>query len=85
MRRRFVALPVVVLVALFGATACEGAQQDIQKRAQDEVDKGREQVEQRVQEERKKVEDRANEERTKLEQRVGEERKKVQDKVKKEQ
>lgn len=83
MRRRFAALSIAVLVALFGATACEGVQEDIRNRAQDEVDKGKEQVKQRAQEERKKVEDRVDEERTKLEQRVDEERKKVEDQVKK--
>ena len=44
------------LVPVSGATACSGIQEDLQKRAQEEVEKGRQQVEQKVQEERKKVE-----------------------------
>jgi hypothetical protein len=56
MRSKFAILFATVLVSVSGATACSGVQEDLQKRAQEEVEKGRKQVEQRVQEERNKVE-----------------------------
>ena len=56
MRRKFAILFATALVSVSGATACSGVQEDLQKRAQEEVEKGRKQVEQRVQEERNKVE-----------------------------
>ena len=56
MRRKFALLFATALVSVSGATACSGIQEDLQKRAQEEVEKGRKQVEQKVQEERKKVE-----------------------------
>ncbi len=56
MRRKFALLFATALVSVSGATACGGIQEDLQKRAQEEVEKGRQQVEQKVQEERKKVE-----------------------------
>lgn len=56
MRRTFAIFCATALVSVSGATACGGVQEDLQKRAQEEVDKGRKQVEQKVQEERKKVE-----------------------------
>ncbi len=57
MKRRFTILFAAALVSVAGATACGGVQQELQKRAQDEVDKKRQQVEQRAQEERTKVEE----------------------------
>lgn len=56
MRRTFAIFCATALVSVSGVTACGGVQEDLQKRAQEEVDKGRKQVEQKVQEERKKVE-----------------------------
>ncbi len=61
MKRTFAILFAAALVSVSGATACEGAQEELQKRAQEEVEKGRKQVEQRVQEERKKVEKKVQE------------------------
>jgi hypothetical protein len=57
MRRKFAILFATALVSVSGATACSGVQEDLQKRAQEEVEKGRKQVEKKVQEERKKVEE----------------------------
>ncbi len=48
MKRRFVIL-FAALVSVSGASACGGVQEELQKRAQDEVKKGRQQVEQKVQ------------------------------------
>jgi hypothetical protein len=56
MRRKLAILFATTLVSVSGATACSGVQEDLQKRAQEEVEKGRQQVEKKVQEERKKVE-----------------------------
>src|SRR5918995_1576882 len=50
MRRKFALLFATALVSVSGATACSGIQEDLQKRAQEEVEKGRKQVEQKVQE-----------------------------------
>ena len=79
MRGKFAILFATVLVSVSGATACSGVQEDLQKRAQKEVKKGRQQVEQRVQEERKKVEEKVQEGK----QRVEEEVKKTQKQVEK--
>ncbi len=48
---------ILALVWVSGATACGGAQEELHKRAQEEVEKGRQQVEQKAQEERRKVEE----------------------------
>ena len=57
MKRRFAILFAVALTSVAGAAGCGGAQEELQKRAQDEVEKGRQKVEQRAQEERRKVEE----------------------------
>ena len=66
MRRKFAILLTAILVALFGATACGGVQQQVEDRAREEIDKGRQQVEKRAREEinkgRKQVEKRVKEE-----------------------
>ena len=56
MKKRFTILFALALVSVSGAAACGGVQQELEKRAQEEVEKGRQQVEQRVQEERTKIE-----------------------------
>jgi hypothetical protein len=81
MKKRFTILFAVALVSVSGATACGGVQQDIQKRAQEEVEKGRQQVEQRVQEERTKVEKQVQEKVQEGRQRVEEEVKKGRQQV----
>ena len=78
MRSKFAILFATVLVSVSGATACSGVQEDLQKRAQEEVEKGRQQVEKKVQEERKKVEKKVQE----GQQRIEEEVKKGQQQVK---
>jgi hypothetical protein len=70
MKRRFTILFAVALVSVSGATACGGVQEDLQKRAQEEVEKGRQQVEQRVQEERTKIEKQVQEGRQQVEEEV---------------
>jgi hypothetical protein len=59
MKRRFTILLAVALVSVSGPTARGGVQEELQKRAQEEVEKGRQQVEQKAQEERRKVEKKA--------------------------
>src|ERR671920_2376507 len=83
MRRKFAIFFVTALVSVSGATACSGIQEDLQKRAQEEVEKGRQQVEQKVQEERKKVEKKVQEKVQEGQQRVDEEVKKTQKQVEK--
>jgi Skp family chaperone for outer membrane proteins len=78
MRRKLAILFATALVSVSGATACSGVQEDLQKRAQEEVEKGRQQVEKKVQEERKKVEKKVQE----GQQRIEEEVKKGQQQVK---
>ena len=72
MRRKFAILFAAALVSVSGATACSGVQEDLQKRAQEEMEKGGQQVEQRVQEERKKVEKKVQEKVQEGQQRIGE-------------
>ncbi len=78
MRRKFAILFATVLVSVSGATACSGVQEDLQKRAQEEVEKGRQQVEQRVQEERKKVEEKVQEGKQRIEEEVKKTQKQVE-------
>jgi hypothetical protein len=83
MKRRFVILFAAALVSVSGATACGGVQEELQKRAQEEVEKGRQQVEQKVQEERRKAEKKVQEKVREGQQRVEEEVKKGQQQVEK--
>jgi hypothetical protein len=82
-RRTLAILFATALVSVSGATACGGVQEDLQKRAQEEVEKGRQQVEQKVKEERQKVEKKVREKVQEGQQRVEEEVKKGQQQVKK--
>ena len=76
MKRRFIVLFAAALVSVSGAIACEGSQEELQKRAQEEVEKGRQQLEQKAQEERSKIEKQVQE-------KVKEERQRVEQEVKK--
>jgi vacuolar-type H+-ATPase subunit E/Vma4 len=76
MKRRFTILCATALVSVSGATACDVAQE--------EVDKGRKQVEQRVHEERTKMEKQVQQKVQEGQQRVEEEIRKRQQQVKKE-
>ena len=78
MKRRFAILFATALVSVSGATACGGVQEELQKRAQEEVEKGRQKVEQRVQEEQQKVEKKVREKVQEGQQRVEEGVKKAQ-------
>jgi hypothetical protein len=81
MRRKLAILFATTLVSVSGATACSGVQEDLQKRAQEEVEKGRQQVEKKVQEERKKVEKKVQEKVQEGQQRIEEGVKKGQQQV----
>ena len=82
MRRKLAILFATALVSVSGAMACSGLQEDLQKRAQEEVEKGRQQVEKKVQEERKKVEKKVQEKVQEGQQRIEEGVKKGQQQVK---
>ncbi len=53
MIRRLVTLFAATLVSVTSASACGGVQQELEKRAQEEVEKRRQKVEQMVEEERR--------------------------------
>jgi hypothetical protein len=80
--RKLAILLATALVSVSGATACSGVQEDLQKRAQEEVEKGRKQVEQKVQDERKKAEKKVQEKVQEGKQRIEEGVKKGQQQVK---
>jgi len=81
MRRKFAILFATALVSVSGATACSGVQEDLQKRAQEEVEKGRQQVEKKVQEERKKVEKKVQEGQQRIEEGVKKRQQQVKEKA----
>ena len=83
MKRRFAILFAVAITSASGAAACGGAQEELQKRAQEEVKKGRQQVERKVQEERRKAEKKVQEKVQEGRQRVEKEVKKAQKQVEK--
>jgi F0F1-type ATP synthase membrane subunit b/b' len=72
MKKRFATLLVVVLVSAFGATACGGVQEQLERRAQDEVEKGRQRIEKEVQKGRTQVEEQVQEGRRQVEEKVKE-------------
>jgi gas vesicle protein len=57
MRRKLAIFFATALVSVSGAPACSGVQEDLQKRAQEEVEKGRKQVQEKVQEGKQRVEE----------------------------
>ena len=78
MRRKLAILFASALVSVSGATACSGVQEDLQKRAQEEVEKGRKQVEQKVQDERKKAEKKVQEGKQRVEEEITKTQKQVE-------
>ena len=80
MKRKCAFLFAAALVSVFGVAACGGGvQEDVEKRAQEELEKGRQQVEERVQEERQQVEKKVQEGRQEVEKKVQEGRQKLQE------
>ena len=77
MNKRFATLLVVALVSVFGATACGGVQEQLERRAQDEVDKGRQRIEKEVQKGRTQVEEQVQQGRRQIEEKVKEGRQKA--------
>ncbi len=65
-------LLAAVLVSVFGATACGGVQEQLEKRAQDEVEKGRQRIEKEVQKGRTQIEKQVQEGRRQVEKKVQE-------------
>ncbi len=78
MRKRFATLVAAVLVPVLGATACGGVQDQLEKRAQDEVDKGRQRIAEEVQKGQKQVEEQGRKQ-------VEKGRQQVEDKVREQQ
>jgi type II secretory pathway pseudopilin PulG len=81
MRRMVAILFATALVSVSGATACSGIQEDLQKRAQEELEKGRKQVEKKVQEERKKGEKKVQEGQQRIEEGVKKGQQQVKEKA----
>ena len=81
MKRRLTVLCVSALVPLFGAAACGGVQEGLEKRAQEEVEKGRQRVEEEVQKGRKQVEKKVQEGRQNVEKKVREGKQQVEEKA----
>jgi hypothetical protein len=78
MHRRLATLFFAALVPVSGAVACGGVQEELQKRAEEEAEKRRQEVEQQVQEERTKIEEQVQEKVQEGGQRVEEEIRKGQ-------
>jgi uncharacterized protein HemX len=83
MKRKLAALSAVAL--MFGAAACGGVQDQLERRAQEEVDKGRQRIEKEVEKGRKQVEEQVGEQRTQIEKEVEKGRQQVEERVKEEQ
>jgi F0F1-type ATP synthase membrane subunit b/b' len=83
MRSNLAIFFATALVSVSGVSAFSGFHEDLQKRAQEEVEKGRKQVEQKVQDERKKAEKKVQEKVQEGQQRVEKEVKKTQKQVEK--
>lgn len=77
MKRRLATLSAAVAL-LGGATACGVVQDQLEKRAQEEVEKGRQRIE-------KEVEEQIGEQRTQIEKEVEKGRQQVEEKVREEQ
>jgi hypothetical protein len=77
MKRELAAALMAALVSLSGAAACGGIQDQLEKQAQDEVEKGRQRIEEEVQKGQKQVEKQIKEGERQVEKRVQEERQKA--------
>ena len=85
MKRRIAALLVTALVSISGAAACSGVQDQLEKRAQEEVDKGRQRIEKEVQKGQNQVEEQIDKERRQVEKEVEKGRQQVEKRVQEEQ
>jgi hypothetical protein len=70
MKRKLAALGAAAVVALLGASACGGVQDRIERRAQEEVDQGRQRIEKEVEKGQKQVEEEMDRQRTQIEKEV---------------
>ena len=85
MKRRIAALLVAALVSISGAAACSGVQDQLEKRAQDVVYKGRLRIEKVVQMGQKQVEEQIDKDRRQVEKEVERGRQQVKERVQEEQ
>lgn len=78
MKRESVALLATALVSVLAATACGGVQEQLEKRAQDEVETGRQRIEKEVQKGRTQVEGQIEEGRRQVEENIQEGQRKAE-------
>ena len=72
MRRRLTLLFLAAFVAIFGAAACGGVEEEVQKQVEEQLEEGRTQVEEQVEEGRTQIEQEAQEVQKQVEEKVGE-------------
>jgi carbonic anhydrase len=78
MKRKSVALLAAALVSVLGTTACGGVQEQLEKRAQDEVERGRQRIEKEVQKGRTQIEGQIDEGRRQVEKNIQEGQRKAE-------
>ena len=81
MKRRIAILIAAVLVSSLGAACGGGVQEEVQKRAEEEVEKGRQQVEEQIEEGRTQIEQEVQQGRTQVEEQVQEGQQQVEEQV----
>ena len=72
MRRRFAVLLAVAFALIFGASACGGAEEEMQQRVEEQVQEATQQIEQEAQEAEQRVEQEAREMQKQVEEKIGE-------------
>jgi hypothetical protein len=78
MKRELVALLAAALVSVLTATACGGVQEQLERRAQDEVERGRQRIEKEVQKGRTQIEEQIDEGQRQAEEKIREGQRKVE-------
>jgi hypothetical protein len=78
MKRESVALLAAALVSVLAATACGGVQEQLEKRAQDEVERGRQRIEKEVQKGQTQIEEQIDEGRRQAEEKIQEGQRKAE-------
>ncbi len=73
MKRKFAILYAAAFVSIFGAAACGGAGEDIQERAEEQVQEVQQQAEEQVQKASEQIEQEAQEAQERVKEEVGEE------------
>ena len=84
MKRELAAFLAAAFVSVSGAAACGGAQDLLEKRAQDEMEKGRQRIEKEVQKGQKQAEEQLDQGRRQVEKEVEKGRRQVEERVEQE-